>query len=109
MKLDDNGGLDALLSCGGLDNLKQNLHSSTPVASQPQGDMARMDLNLQVYLGKPTTPGKQDGKPLLISDFVDAYSGSLEPSMLPIDSEAHFFIPKIVWYFKEAVILLHAL
>ena len=57
-KLDDGGGLDALLSCGGLDDVKQSLHSATPVASQPQGDKTRMDLNLHVYLGKPTTPGK---------------------------------------------------
>lgn len=78
-KLDDIGGLDALLSCGSLDDLKQNLNSATPVASQLQGDPTRIDLNLHVYLGKPTTPGKQDEKPLLIPDFVDAYSGSMEP------------------------------
>ena len=35
--------------------------------------------SVHVYLGKPTTPGKQDEKPLLISDFFDAYSGSMEP------------------------------
>ena len=78
-KLDNGGGLDALLSCGGLDDLKQSLNSATPVASQPQGDPTRIDLNLHVDLGKPTTPGKQDEKPLLIPDFVDAYSGSTEP------------------------------
>lgn len=79
MKLDDCGGLDALLSCCGLDDLKQSLHSATPVASQLQGKMTRIDLNPYVYLRKPTTPGKQDNKPLLIPDFVDAYSGSTEP------------------------------
>lgn len=57
-KLDDRGGLDALLSCGGLDDLKQNLPSTTPVASQLQGDPTRIDLNPHVYLGKPTTPVK---------------------------------------------------
>jgi len=29
-----------------------------------------MDLNQHVYLGKPTTPGKLDEKPLLVPDFV---------------------------------------
>lgn len=68
-KLDDGGGLDAI-SCGGLDDLKQSLHSATPVANQPQGNTTRMDLNQHVYLGKPTTPGKLDEKPLLVPDFV---------------------------------------
>ena len=69
-KLDKGGGLDALLSCGGPDDLQQSLHSATPVASQPQGDTTRIDLNPHVYLGKSITPGKQDEKPLLIPDFV---------------------------------------
>ena len=51
-KLDNGRGLDALLSCGRPDDLQQSLHSATPVASQPQGDMTRMDLNPHVYLGE---------------------------------------------------------
>ena len=78
-KLDSGGGLDALLHGGGLDDLQHSLHSATPAASQLQGDTTRLDLNPHVYLGKTSTPVKQDEKPLLIPDFVDAYSGSTEP------------------------------
>lgn len=42
-KLDNGGRLDALVSCGGLDDLQQSVLSATPVTSQPQGDTARVD------------------------------------------------------------------
>ena len=44
-KLDNGGGLDALVSCGGLDDLPQSFHSTIPPAGQAQGDTTRVDLN----------------------------------------------------------------
>ena len=38
-----------------------------------------------MYLGKPTA-GKKEEKPLLIPDFVDMYSGSIEPEEQEIGS-----------------------
>ena len=52
-KLDNGGGLDALVSCGGLYDLPQSFHSTIPPAGQAQGDTNRVDLSPHVYLGKP--------------------------------------------------------
>lgn len=76
-KLDNEGGLVALCSCGGLDDLPPSFHSTIPLANQVQGDTTRVDLNPHVYLGKPSA-GKEE-KPLFIPDFVEVYSGSTEP------------------------------
>ncbi|KAL9970441.1 hypothetical protein ACROYT_G022817 [Oculina patagonica] len=76
-KLDNGGGLDALVSCGDLDDLPPSFDSTIPPAGQAQGDTTRVDLNPHVYLGK-SNAGKEE-KPLLIPGFVDVYSGSNEP------------------------------
>lgn len=83
-KLDNGGGLDALVSCGGLDDLPPSFDSTIPPAGQAQGDTTRVDLNPHVYLGKPNA-GKEE-KPLLIPDFVDVYSGSNAPEEQEIGS-----------------------
>ena len=80
-KLDDGGGLDALLACGGLDELPPNT-SMTPGQAM---DSTRIDLNPHVYLGKPTS-GKKDDKPLLIPEFIDVYAGVTEPEEHEIGS-----------------------
>ena len=84
--MENGGGLDALVSCGGLYDLQQSVLSATPVTRQPQGDTTRVDLNPHVYLGQPTTADKLDEKPLLVPEFVDAYSGSTEPDEQKIGS-----------------------
>ena len=83
-KLDHEGGLDALVSCGGLDDLPPSFDSTIPPAGQAQGDTTRVDLNPHVYLDKPNA-GKEE-KPVLIPDFVHVYSGSTKPEEQDIGS-----------------------
>ena len=80
-KLDDGGGLDALMACGGLDDLQPNMGVTPGQAN----DSTRVDLNPHVNLGKPTS-GKKEDKPLLIPDFTDAYAGITEPEKHEIGS-----------------------
>ena len=82
--MDNGGSLDALVSCGGLDDLPRSFDSTIPPAGQAQGDTTRVDLNPHVYLDKPNA-GKEE-KPVLIPDFVDVYSGSTEPDEQEIGS-----------------------
>ena len=55
-KLDDGGGLDALMACGGLDDIQPN----TGVTPGQANDSTRVGLNPHVYLGKPTSGNKED-------------------------------------------------
>ena len=53
-KLDDGGGLDAHMPCGGLYDLQHN----TGVTPGQANDSTRVDLNPHVYLGKPNSGKK---------------------------------------------------